>query len=131
MELKLFRKTMIADVKEEFSQYFHFLKIEFFFSNHEEAKGSFIQEKIPDEFSLSRTPAFSREGVFYFDASTTVAEFEQRLQTEFGLPVQVFRKSGELWIETILTDNFTLARQNSMGEFSQNTIRFNFHSLFL
>lgn len=131
MKLHLFRKTRIADLKKEFSQYFHYLKIEFFLNNHEEAKGSFIQEKIPDEFFLSGAPAFSREGVFNFNERITVSEFEQRLQSEFGLPVQVFRKSGELWIETIQTDKLTLTKQNSMGEFSLNTIRFNLHSLFL
>lgn len=60
-----------------------------------------------------------------------VAAFEQRLQEEHGLSVQVFRKSGEFWLETIQTDNLSLERQNEMGKAAGASLRFNIHALFL
>ena len=46
----------------------------------------------------------------------TVAEVENDLKKQFGLPVQIFRLSGNVWIETILTDDWTLEKQNREGE---------------
>jgi hypothetical protein len=33
----------------------------------------------------------------------------------YGLSVQVFRKSGNVWLETSATDNWTLRQQNNEG----------------
>ena len=34
----------------------------------------------------------------------------------YGLGVQVFRKSGNVWLETTVTDSWTLKEQNDQGE---------------
>lgn len=41
----------------------------------------------------------------------TVAELEAKLQ-DHGIFAQVFRKSGDLWLETTRTDGWTLERVN-------------------
>ena len=41
-----------------------------------------------------------------------VAELENDFSGQFGLQVQVFRKSGEVWLQTTKTDNWTLIEQN-------------------
>jgi hypothetical protein len=56
------------------------------------------------------------EGELEFTEQTRVNELEGRFQDDFGLSVQVFRKSGKLWLETTATDNWTLAEQNNQGE---------------
>ena len=45
----------------------------------------------------------------------TVSTLENELWKNFGLSAQVFRKSGNLWIETSLTDSWTLEQQNREG----------------
>jgi len=45
-----------------------------------------------------------------------VSDLEKVLWDQFGLSAQVFRKSGNLWIETSLTDSWTLSRQNKEGK---------------
>ena len=131
MELKLFRNTTIRELKKQFSKNFSFLKLEFFFKKHRKEEGSAIQQKIADDTCLSDLSFVFREGLFYFTKSTAVNEFEQRLQKEFGLPVQVFRRSGDLWLETTRTDNLSLQKQNSMGEATCRPIRVNLATLFL
>lgn len=42
----------------------------------------------------------------------TVSELEQHFADVYGLSVQVFRKSGEVWLETTTTDNWSLEKQN-------------------
>lgn len=44
-----------------------------------------------------------------------VSAVEQLFQDYFGLSAQVFRKSGGSWLETSLTDDWTLKRQNDEG----------------
>jgi hypothetical protein len=34
----------------------------------------------------------------------------------FGVPVQILRKSGKIWLETTMTDHWTLLQQNQHGE---------------
>jgi hypothetical protein len=65
------------------------------------------------------------------EPSDTVAYFEQFFQNELGMPVQVFRKAGDTWLETIQTDHLTLLKQNAMGFESARRIRFNAFTLFL
>ena len=44
-----------------------------------------------------------------------VNKLENIFKDQFNLAVQVFRKSGNLWLETTMTDNWTLQQQNNHG----------------
>jgi hypothetical protein len=46
---------------------------------------------------------------------TTVTDFENALIDQYGLSAQVFRRSGNLWLETTITDYWTLKQQNDHG----------------
>ena len=46
----------------------------------------------------------------------TVVDLEQSFSDVFGLGVQIFRKSGKVWLETTVTDGWTLDEQNRQGE---------------
>lgn len=131
MELKLYYNTPVKEIKKQFSRFFPFLKIEFFKGGHKEGKSSFPDQRVHDGHYLSEVTGVLKEGVFIFQPSTTVAEFEQKLQNEHGLPVQVFRKAEDVWIETIQTDNMTLEHQNKLGAESVRSQPFNIHTLFL
>ena len=45
----------------------------------------------------------------------TVGELEKLFRERFGANIQVSRKSGTLWLETTMTDNWTLKQQNEHG----------------
>ncbi|HEY6978517.1 MAG TPA: hypothetical protein VH396_19600, partial [Chitinophagaceae bacterium] len=47
----------------------------------------------------------------------TVAQLEEDFKELFGLHAQLYRKLGNLWIETSLTDDWTLEQQNNEGGF--------------
>lgn len=51
----------------------------------------------------------------------TVAELEKQFEESYSLYVQVYRKSKELWLQTINTDNWTIAKQNLKGIHSQTS----------
>lgn len=131
MELRLKKTTTIRDVKKQFSSLFPFLKLEFFIYHHNVKEGSALGREVNDELHLSDITGVLKEDTLTFEPSITVARLEQKLQNEYGLPVQIFRKSGKLWIETIETDNWSLQKQNEVGEASIRKTNFNINTLFL
>jgi hypothetical protein len=131
MELKLFWQMPIKEVKKQFAKNFPYLKIDFFWQKHHSAEGSSLQQKVDEKLALSAIRITKKEGVFSYKPQESVADFEQRLQNEFGLSVQVFRKASDVWIETIQTDSLSLEKQNKMGETSSKPMPFNLNSLFL
>ena len=56
-----------------------------------------------------------QEGELSISDSMTVGELEKVFLESFGLPIQISRKSGRIWLETTMTDNWTLKHQNDHG----------------
>ena len=50
----------------------------------------------------------------------TINQLEELFRNHYGLNVKVFRKSGKAWIETTLTNEWTLEEQNREGEALSN-----------
>ena len=117
MELKIEQETSVKDIQKEFNAFYPYLKIEFFENAYPENK-PFPKAKKIDANKLIRQITKSRNwGKINMNGNRMVADFENDFLKLFGLSVQVFRKSGTLWIETTLTDNWTLDKQNKEGEF--------------
>ena len=94
MKFQINKSTTIAEMQTAFSKLFPFLKIEFF-THPRQADGSlwskymvFNRTKTMDEIGQIK----AAENAIEISPSMTVLDFEQRLQSEFGLSVQVFRK---------------------------------------
>jgi hypothetical protein len=106
----------LNEVQKDFNNYFPFLKIEFFKKSHGIEKSSGPQKIIPQTHTVSDARTSNEEGYFEIWPDMTVAELEQSLWKKYGLSVQVFRKSGNLWLETTMTDKWTLSQQDKHGQ---------------
>jgi hypothetical protein len=115
MELVLTYQETVKDIKKQFSSLFPYLKLECFTEPHVAGQGSPYRKMVPQSTQLGEIDGILREGELALKPDTTVKELELAFQQGFGLPVQVFRKQKEVWIETTRTDNLTLAEQNQMG----------------
>ena len=131
MQISINKKNKIRDVKEQFARLFPYLKLEFFLLRHGAGEPSTLEQKISDHEYFTDQLQTVTTGVFTFTPTISVALFEQRLQNEHGIPVQVFRKSGNIWLETVQTDKLSLEQQNKLGREASNPIRFNINTLFL
>jgi len=115
MKIQLEDQKSLGEIQQEFSGVFPFLKIEFFTRPHNIGKGTekkFMrspQEKLKDVASVKSTQTVD------VIADMTVAQLENEFKSLFGLHVQVFRRSGKLWLETTATDSWTLGYQNEQG----------------
>jgi hypothetical protein len=116
MQLSIKSERLIADVQQDFSNAYPFLKIEFFRNGLKRQSRYPANLKIGNHARLKDAWVWKKDGgLVRLSDSMTVLELEEVLMDEFGLSVQVFRKSGNVWLETTMTDNWTLKQQNDHG----------------
>lgn len=121
MKIQILADMSIQDLKKQFHGFFPYLKIEFFDVPHQMSSGSSKSSMLDNGVVLKTLKQGVKEGHIEFDALASVNAFEQLFQESFGLYVQVFRKSGNVYIETTKTDDWTLAQQNEEGKTSSSS----------
>lgn len=109
--MKITRKTKLSDFQEMFSIYFPHVKMIFYQNAHEKNEFSPYFDQIDPESSIGEINKKFTEKFFHIIPDETVVDFEARLQKEFGLNVQVFRKVDEAWVQTTSTDDWTLLKE--------------------
>jgi len=116
MQLLIHGDRLISEVQEDFSSAFPFLKLEFFRNGDHKERISPASLKLPGNRKLKDSWVWKKDsGELEVDENMTVLDLENAFMNEFGLSVQVFRKSGNIWLETTMTDNWTLKRQSDHG----------------
>jgi hypothetical protein len=116
MQIGIKPDTVVLDIQKEFNSYYPYLKLEFYRNLPPLNKPSPKAEKINPGEAFRKISRAHEGGIINIDRKRTVSELVLDFWTTLGLSVQVFRKSGNLWIETSLTDSWTLAKQNTIGE---------------
>ena len=116
MKISIDDQQTIAQVRDSFNKLFPFLKLEFFSKRHASEQPSPLKFLIKKNVTLKECRTIHNSGEITVTPDMKVNELEQLLWDEYGLGVQVFRKSGVIWLETVLTDLWTLAEQNAEGE---------------
>ena len=106
----------ISDVQKEFNAWFPYLKLEFFRNNSFTRRNLATQEIIPQNRKIAEGQTITRDGDIDVSEEMKVKEIERIFKDTLSLTVQVFRKSGNLWLETTMTDNWTLHQQNKHGK---------------
>ena len=92
--------------------------------------GETCEEKFHERTSLKEINKNFRPGMIKINSMDTVQELEQRFQKKFDLSVQVYRRMGDIYLETAQTDSLSLEKQNNMGHVAARPA-FNVHTLFL
>jgi hypothetical protein len=115
-KIEISSQKTIKTVKKEFAGCFRFLKIEFFSRSHQTGEGSQKKLMFSEDKTLGECRAHQYNGILTIHPEMTVADLEQKFDDVYGLSVQVFRRSGKVWLETIHSDSMTLIEQNKLGE---------------
>lgn len=113
----------LIEIQKEFNAKFPYLKIEFYAGRHLPGEGSPVRERLDAQSSIGAVRTAHNEGNLQVNAAMKVSHFEQQFFEKYGLNVQVFRKSGNLWMQTTSTDSWTLAEQNRKGGSSEQHYR--------
>lgn len=114
--MKIYNAKQLKDLQIEFNQAFPFLKIEFFSKPHEDGNGSNEAYILDNELTVGEVRDKDVSGFIPIDGKIPVGIFEKLFQSNFDLYVQVYRKSHGKWLQTWVTDIWTLEEQNNRGK---------------
>lgn len=115
MEITINDQRKIFAVQKEFSEMFPHLKLEFYSKSN---KGGGAPSQKPMKH-ISKTIADCRtihsSGFITIKPQMTVGELEQGFRDVYGLSTQVFRESGNDWIEATENSEWSLEKHNTTG----------------
>jgi len=104
----------ISSIQKEFQTHFPFLKIEFYDTEHVAGEGSPLNRQYKDASkTIGEIRKKHTEGDLSINGHLKVKTLEKQFYKQYGLNVQVFRQSGNTWLQTVSTDNWTLSEQNN------------------
>lgn len=112
MDIIIDKSKKLKEVQGEFQKRFPFLKIEFYKKGHLSGEGSDKASTLDTRLSIEEVQKNEAYGTIKIHGLLKVSELESAFSEVYGLSVQVFRRSGQLWLQTTTTDNWTLAEQN-------------------
>ena len=111
MKLFIEKESSIEEVKKVFTTYYPYLQLQLYKKPPAKNDISIHKGLLP----LNKFTHSSDKIVIDINNDVTVAELENQFAA-VGLLSEVFRKSGNVWVETSLTSNWTLYQQNAEGE---------------
>ncbi|MDZ4757558.1 MAG: hypothetical protein SGJ10_05395 [Bacteroidota bacterium] len=116
MKITINDSQKIFEIIEKFSQLFPYLKVDFFSNPSHSNNTSKRNLVIYTNKTLGECRTVQKKGSILITPYMTVRELEAEFNDIFGLSMQVYRKSGKIWLETTVTDSWTLEEQNKQGQ---------------
>lgn len=113
--MKINKDNTIKEIKEIFNESYSGLKIEFYKKQHAKYEGSNESDQYDENLTLSEISPKIQSGEIELTSSQTTKEVELAFENLYGLHVQIFRRSNEIWLQTSTTDDWTLEVQNRKG----------------
>ncbi len=113
--MQITNETHLLNIQLSFQEKFPLLKIEFFKSKHEKMFLSPLSEEVVQDVTVGDLNPNLVPGEFLLYETESTGDFEARIEDLFGLHIQVYRRSGSIWLQTSKTDIWSLAKQESMA----------------
>jgi hypothetical protein len=111
----------LADVQKDFSLAFPYLKLDFVAKQRQTSDDNARALLMANGLTIGDINKNIAPGSIEITDDTTVAGLEKLFSGKMGLAVRVLRKSGNIWMETSITNNWTLGQQNQHAkEISSN-----------
>ncbi len=106
--MKIQENDKVVDVQNRFHEVYPLLLLRFYNVEHDHFEGSPKKNEVDSESFLNVLNPSIKSGDISIDENISVDELETTFEEEFGLHVQVFRKSGGQWLQTSVTDKWPL-----------------------
>ncbi|MEL6866026.1 MAG: hypothetical protein AAFP19_16485 [Bacteroidota bacterium] len=119
-ELIIHPNKKLAEIQQEFSQCYPFLRLAFYTFPHRIGRLSSEEDLLDKNLTIQQLQLPTCQGRISLDGQQKVAQFEQAFSQKFGLHTQVLRKSYGKWLQTWITDVWTLEEQNYRGQLTGN-----------
>jgi hypothetical protein len=102
----------VGDLQEKFNECFPYLKIEFYNMMHKWGKSSFKDNKIDPVSRVGSIRKNHNSGTLEIKSWYKTGKVEQDLRHDYGLYVQIFFLQNNEWIQSVSSDDVTLAQLN-------------------
>lgn len=117
LSLVLQPHTTLQHIRTAFHQVFPYLQLQFFNASHQPDHGNTRHQMITDhQLHLGDITTRAMDITFHINEHTTVLNLETMFEQELHAHIQVFTRSGNLWLETVHTDGYTLVQLNQKAE---------------
>ncbi|MGZ4034862.1 MAG: hypothetical protein ACXVNN_01130 [Bacteroidia bacterium] len=116
MKIVINDRRKIFTIQEEFNTMFPYLKLEFFSKPDKPGATSAKKFMKHPGKTLGEYRTIRNKSGITITPLMTVEDLERRFDDIYGVGVKLFRKSGKAWLETSVTDEWTLEEQNRQGE---------------
>ncbi len=121
MQLRIFPTQQISDLQKDFNAAFPYLRLEILdFKTCQASDDDNILKKSatpnPDTNYIGNYQGTITDGILEIEENMKVNELVRLFKEEFSLCVQVFRRSGIMWLQTSITADWTLKKQNEHGK---------------
>ena len=113
MILQIMKDRTVGELQQDFNQAYPYLKVDIFKVINGSGTAA-IRERLTRNTRLSAAGKL-KEGALGLNDYMTVGQLEKMFREQFGINIQVSRKSGPVWLETTVTDKWTLRQQNEHG----------------
>lgn len=118
MKMFITEEAIIRSIQQEFREAWPHLKIEFYKNPHASYEGSPAKEQLHGDTAIEDIRNIHTSGWINISGDVQVKTLEKQFCRLLGLNVQVFRKSGGVWLATTTTDHWTLAEQEEAAKAS-------------
>lgn len=122
MHIEINDTTSLSKIQKAFSDFYPYLKIEFYCKPHKEYEASEEKDLINANRSIGDIKKTHISGVLEIQPLYKVADVEREFQNRFDLSVQILRKEKNDWEQTVGMDNFSLKDLNEMGRNSSDEV---------
>ncbi|HEY8916582.1 MAG TPA: hypothetical protein VIM87_09095 [Chitinophaga sp.] len=122
MEIYISEDATIATLQHEFREAYPYLKLECYRQPHSEGQACAVADKLPPATPIEEIRMMHNFGWLDISHHRTAAAVELDFFRKYGLSVQILRKSGDLWLQTTATDNWTLGQMNEEGKLAEKNI---------
>lgn len=107
----------ISSIQKRFEARFPYLRLAFFTKAHKRGQSSAWKDLADPRQTVGELRDPRPAGKIEIHSGMTVTGLEETFRRDFGLSVQVFRRSGDTWLETTATDTWTLEKQQREAAF--------------
>jgi len=116
MDIIITANKTLADISNEFNRKFPYLRLEFYAHTHEPGKGTPAGDRLDSSLTIAEAGNFDHAEELSINGHLKASTLESRIQDLYGIGVQVLRRSGSLWLQSTVTDGWTLTKQNEEGK---------------
>lgn len=112
MDINFDKSTQLSTLQHDFQKRFNYLKIEFFKEKKEKDPIYTASDVLDTSLKIEDASSGIHKEPIHITGLMKVRDVEQDFSSKLGLYVQIFRKSGKVWLITSSTDQLTLDEMN-------------------